>query len=189
MTHVPGKVGTRFAPNGSSSPRCAPQPCMAERCGGREATGVDSQGNRAGRTRQPDSLSVLERINSGIGHTRGYSIGIGGKRPDVWSPHTVRNAGMGLGVPCRDIAASCHGLSCEYSCRDQRSRYEGHFGHCFLHMTEAEEARLLIVECGQPCEIFHHALSTKRELDHAQDNFERREQRNRVDALFYCHAA
>jgi hypothetical protein len=56
-------------------------------------------------------------------------------------------------------------------------------------MTEAEEARLLIVECGQPCEIFHHALSTKRELDHAQDNFERREQRNRVDALFYCRAA
>ena len=25
---------TRFAPKGSSSPRCAPQACMAERCGG-----------------------------------------------------------------------------------------------------------------------------------------------------------
>jgi hypothetical protein len=98
--------------------------------------------------------------------------------------------GLGPGVPCRDIAASSHGLSCEYSHRDQRSRYEGHFGHCFLHMvTEAEGARLLIVECGQPWEIFHHALSTKRELDHAQDNFERREQRNGVNALFYCHAA
>jgi hypothetical protein len=125
---------------------------------------VDSQGNRAGRPRQPDSLSLLER---GIGHTRGYSIGIGSKRADVWSPHTVRNAGLGVGpgVPCRDIAASSHGLGGEYGCRDQRRRHEGHFGHCFLHMvTEAEEARLPIVKCGQPWEIFHHALTTKREL-------------------------
>jgi hypothetical protein len=125
---------------------------------------VDSRGNRAGRPRQPDSSSLSERA---IGHARGYSIGSGGKRADVWSPYTVRNAGLsvGPGVPCRNIAASSHGLGCEYGYRDQRSRHEGHFGHCCLHMvTEAEEARLLIVKCGHAWEIFHHALSTKREL-------------------------
>src|ERR1700730_15876086 len=93
---------------------------------------------RAGAPRRPDPLSLLER---GIGHTGGYSIGSGGKRADVWSPHTARNAGLGVGpgVLYRDIAASSHGLGWEYGCRDQRSRHEGNFGHCFLHVvTEAE---------------------------------------------------
>jgi hypothetical protein len=49
--------------------------------------------------------------------------------------------GVGRGVPRRDIAASSHGLRCEYGSRDQRGRDEGHFGHLFLHMvTEAKEA-------------------------------------------------
>jgi hypothetical protein len=49
--------------------------------------------------------------------------------------------GVGGGVPRRDIAASSHGLRCEYGSRDQRGRHEGHFGHLFLHMvTEAKEA-------------------------------------------------
>jgi hypothetical protein len=47
----------------------------------------------------------------------------------------------GRGVPRCDMAASSHGLSCEYGCRDQRGRHEGHFGHLFLHLvTEAKEA-------------------------------------------------
>jgi len=55
----------------------------------------------------------------------------------VWSPHTV----LGLGVPYRDIAASSHGLGCEYGCRDQRGRHEGNVGHLFLDITaETKEA-------------------------------------------------
>ena len=92
---------------------------------------------RAGEVCQPDSSSLLERISSGIGHARGCSIGLRGKRADVWSPHTV----LGRGVPRRGIVASSHGLGCEYGCRNQRNRHEGHFGHLFLHMVaEAEDA-------------------------------------------------
>ena len=48
--------------------------------------------------------------------------------------------GLSRGVPRRDIVASSHGLSCEYGCRDQRSRHD-HFGHLSLHMVaEAKEA-------------------------------------------------
>jgi hypothetical protein len=48
---------------------------------------------------------------------------------------------MGLGLPCRDIAADSHGLSCEYGGCDQRGKHESHFGHLFLHMViEAKEA-------------------------------------------------
>jgi hypothetical protein len=49
--------------------------------------------------------------------------------------------GLGRGVPCRDIVASSHSLTCEYGCGDQRGRHEGHFGHLFLHMVaEAKKA-------------------------------------------------
>jgi hypothetical protein len=82
-------------------------------------------------------VALLERISSGVGETRGYTIRIRGISADVWSPHTV----LGRGVPCRRIVASSHGLGCEYGCRDQHGRHEGHFGHLFLHMVaEAKEA-------------------------------------------------
>jgi hypothetical protein len=88
------------------------------------------------RSASPTLRGLLERISSGVGQARGYSIRIRGKRADVWSPHTV----LGRGVPCRGIVASSHGLGCEYGCRDQRSRHD-HFGHLSLHMVaEAKEA-------------------------------------------------
>ena len=95
------------------------------------------------RSASPDSPLLLERISSGVRQARRYSIGIRGKRADLWSPHTVRSARMSLGrgVPCRDIVASSHGLSCKCGCSDQRGRHEGQFGHLFLHMVaEAKEA-------------------------------------------------
>jgi hypothetical protein len=106
-------------------------------------------GDRRGVPRQsgwrglPARLSVaMERISSGVGQARRYSIGIRGKRANVWSPHTARSARMGLGrgMPCRDVVASSHGLSCKCGCRDQRGQHEGHFRHLFLHMVaEAKE--------------------------------------------------
>jgi hypothetical protein len=84
--------------------------------------------------------SPLERISSNIGHAWGHRVGIRGKRADIWSPHTV----LGRGVPGCDIVASSHGLGCEYGCRDQHSQ-------------------LPVVKIGLLLEIFHHALSTKRE--------------------------
>ena len=89
------------------------------------------------RSASPTLRGLMERISGGAGQARGYSIRIRGKRADVWSSHTV----LGRGVPRRGIVASSHGLGCEYGCRDQRSRHEGHFGHLFLHMVaEAKEA-------------------------------------------------
>ena len=91
---------------------------------------------------QPDCSSLLERMG-GVGQARGYSIGIRGKRADVWSPHTARGTRMGLqrGLPCRDIVTSSHGLGCKYSCRDQHDRHESHFCHVYLHMVaEAKDA-------------------------------------------------
>ncbi len=124
--------------------------------------------DRAGEVCQPDSLSLLEWCRSGIGHAGRYSIGIRGKRADIWSPHTVCNAWMALGrgVPCRDVAASSHGLRCEYGSRDQRRRHEGQFGHLFLPHGDRSQgsARLLVVKSGRAWKIFHHALSTKRDL-------------------------
>jgi len=56
--------------------------------------------------------------------------------------------GLGRGVPCRDIGASSHGLSCEYCCSNQHGRHEGHFGHLVLPMvTEAKKA--LDLYCGE----------------------------------------
>jgi hypothetical protein len=83
---------------------------------------------------QPELLYVSV---DGVGHARRYTVGSRGKRADVWSPHTV----LGRGVLRRDITASRNGLGCEYGCRDQRGRHEGHFGHFFLHMVpEAKES-------------------------------------------------
>ena len=103
---------------------------------------MDSKAVGLARSAKPDSSLLLERTSSDIGHAGGYSIGIRGKRADVGSPHTIRNARMGLGrgVLCRDMVTSSHGLSCECGCRDQRGRHEGNFGHLFLHMViEAKE--------------------------------------------------
>jgi hypothetical protein len=110
----------------------------------------------------PTLRRLSERISSGVGQARGYSIGIRGKRADAWSPHTV----LGRGVPSRGIVASSHGLGCEYGYRDQRGRHEGHFGHFASPYGGRSRGndRLLPVKSGQPREIFHHALSTKREL-------------------------
>jgi hypothetical protein len=47
-------------------------------------------------------------------------------------------------VPWRDIAARSRSLTGVCGCRNERSRDDGHFGHCLLHMvTEAKQARLL----------------------------------------------
>src|SRR5882757_8847427 len=91
------------------------------------STGVDSRDSRAGEVCQPDSSSLLERFS--IGHARRHSIGIRGKRADVWSPHAVSSGRMGPG----------RGLTCEY-CSNQHGRHEGHFGHLFLPVvTEARK--------------------------------------------------
>jgi hypothetical protein len=83
---------------------------------------------------QPELLYVSV---DGVGHAGRYTVGIRGICADVWSPHTV----LGRGVPCRRIVASSHGLGCEYGCRDQQGRHEGHFGHLFLHtVAGAKEA-------------------------------------------------
>jgi hypothetical protein len=112
------------------------------------------------RSASPTFRSLLERAS--IGHARRHSIRIRGKRADVWSPHTV----LGRGVSCRNIVARSHGLGCEYGCRDQCGRHEGHFGHWSLSIwwQKSGNDRLPAVKSDQPWEIFHHALSTKREL-------------------------
>jgi hypothetical protein len=65
----------------------------------------------------------------------------------------------------RDISASRHGRGCEYGCRDQRGRHEGNFAHFFSIWWQKPSNRSApCCEERQPLEIFHHALSTKREL-------------------------
>jgi hypothetical protein len=67
-------------------------------------------------------------------------------------------------VPWRDIAARSGGLTGVCGCRNERSRNDGHFGHCFLHMvTEAEQARLLEPGAMIHLEYFITAPSTDRE--------------------------
>jgi hypothetical protein len=70
--------------------------------------------------------------------------------------------GLGRGVPCHDIVASSHGLSCEYyCCSNQHGRHEGRFGHLILPMvTEAKKA--LELSCGErpaPGEISSRSLN------------------------------
>jgi len=108
------------------------------------------------------SVALSERISSGVGEARGHTVRIRGVRADVWSPHTV----LGRGMPCRRIVASSHGLGCEHGCRNQHGRHEAHFGHFVSPYGGRSQgsAQLLVAKSGQPLEIFHHVLSTKREL-------------------------
>jgi hypothetical protein len=78
-------------------------------------------------------------------------------------------------VPCRDIAARGGSLTAICGCRNERSRHDGHFGHCFLHMvTEAEQARLLQTGAMIHLEYFITAPSMDRE------------RYRQVDALPFC---
>lgn len=99
-------------------------------------------------------------------HAGRRSIRSRGERADVRSPHAIAGIGQrrSRGVPWRDIATGSGGLTGVCGCRDERSRHEGNFGHCFLHMvTEAKQARLLGPSAVNPLEYFITALSTDRE--------------------------
>ena len=79
-------------------------------------------------------------------HARRRSIRSRGERADVWSPHAIAcltGQRRRRAMRWRDIAARSGSLTGVCGCRNERSRDDGHFGHCFLHMvTEAKQARL-----------------------------------------------